>query len=279
MSPSPVPDGYVRGPIFYDGGAEDSVYNEYARYAFWNLAGGYGARIVVLTTNRGATEADYGYTAAFQALEAASVRLVVVGDRSAGYDKSVIHHIEHSTAVFLSGGHPLRWSTTIGGTPLATAIRRANACGKAVGAVGGSAAFLGNHMLVYDEQPLPRMAPGLGLTNRILVAAHFDGAQYGHLLQMAIASNPYVLGIGLSDQAAFIRRADTMIEVVGLASLYLVDGQAMTSTNVQSWKPGQAFVADGMRSLELQPDYRFDLETREVRSPEINLPMPVRSSL
>lgn len=279
MSPSPVPDGYVRGPIFYDGGAEDSVYNEYARYAFWNLAGGYGARIVVLTTNRGATQADYGYTAAFQALEAASVRLVVVGDRSSGFDQAIIHHIEHSTAVFLSGGHPLRWSTTIGGTPLATAIRRANASGKAAGAVGGSAAFLGNHMLVYDDQPLPRMAPGLGLTNRILVAAHFDASKYAHLLQMAIASNPYVLGIGLSDHAAFIRRADTMIEVVGLASLYLVDGQAMTSTNVQSWKPGQAFQADGMRSLELQPDYRFDLETRTIQPPEIVLPMPVRSSL
>ena len=279
MSPSPVPDGYVRGPIFYDGGAEDSVYNEYARYAFWNLAGGYGARIVVLTTNSGASEADYGYTAAFQALEAASVRLVVVGDRSAGFDQSVIHHIEHSTAVFLSGGHPLRWSTTIGGTPLATAIRRANACGKAVGGVGGSAAFLGNHMLVYDDQPLPRMAPGLGLSNRILVAAHFDMEKYSQLLQLAIASNPYVLGVGLVDQAAFIRRADTMIEVVGLANLHLVDGQQMTSTNIQSWRPGQVFEAGGMRVLELEPDYRYDLETHSVQPPELAMPMPVRSSL
>ena len=50
MSPSPVPDGYVRGPVFYDGGADHSVYNEYARNSFWNLAGGYGARILVLTT-------------------------------------------------------------------------------------------------------------------------------------------------------------------------------------------------------------------------------------
>lgn len=279
MSPSPVPDGYVRGPIFYDGGAEDSVYNEYARYVFWNLAGGYGARIIVLTTNRGATEADYGYTAAFQALEAASVRLMVVGDRSAGFDTAVIHQIEHSTAVFLSGGHPLRWSTTIGGTPLATAIRRANACGKAVGGVGGSAAFLGNHMLVYDDQTLPRMAPGLGLSNRILVAAHFDAGKYCHLLQMAIASNPYVLGVGLSDQAAFIRRADTMIEVVGLASLYLVDGQQMTTTNLQTWRPGQDFIADGMRTLELQPDFRYDLETHSVQPPELAMPMPNRSSL
>ena len=41
MSPSPVPEGYVRGPVFFDGGADHSVYNEVARGAFWNLAGGY----------------------------------------------------------------------------------------------------------------------------------------------------------------------------------------------------------------------------------------------
>lgn len=279
MSPSPVPDGYVRGPVFYDGGADDSVYNEYARYAFWNLAGGYGARIVVLTTNQGASLADYGYTAAFQALEAASVRLVVVADRSSGFDASLIHQIEHSTAVFLSGGHPLRWSTRIGGTALATAIRRANACGKAVGAVGGSAAFLGNHMLVYDDQPFPRMAPGLGLSNRILVAGHFDAAQHSQLLQMAIASNPYVVGIGLSDQAAFIRRADRMIEVVGLASLCVVDGHRLESTNLVGWSPGTDFEAAGLETLEVLPDYRYDLDERCVLPPELALPMPVRSSL
>lgn len=279
MSPSPVPDGYVRGPVFYDGGAEHSVYNEYARHAFWNLAGGYGARIVVLTTNQGVSQADYGYTAAFQALEAASVRLVVVGDRSVGFDASIIHLIEHSTAVFLSGGHPLRWSTRIGGTPLATAIRRANACGKAIGGVGGSAAFLGNHMLVYDDQPFPRMAPGLGLSNRILVAGHFDADKHGQLLQMAIASNPYVIGIGLSDQAAFIRRADMMIEVVGLATLTVVDGQQMTSTNLVSWQPGQVFEAVGMKTQEVAPDYRYDLDTRAILPPDLVLPMPVRSSL
>ena len=47
--------------------------------AFWNLAGGYGARIVVLTTNADVSQADYGYAAAFQALEAARVRLLGAG--------------------------------------------------------------------------------------------------------------------------------------------------------------------------------------------------------
>ncbi len=245
MCPSPVPDGYVRGPVFYDGGADNSVYNEYARNAFWNLAGGYGARIVVLTTS----------------------------------DPAVLHAIEQSTAVFLSGGHPLQWSTRIGGTPLATAIRRANACGKAVGAVGGSAAFLGNHMLVYrDDTPFPCMAPGLGLSNRMLVAGHFDPDQRGLLLRMAIAANPYMLGIGLPDQAAFIRRSDNLLEVVGLASVQIVDGSQVTGTNLLAWQPGLPFEAEGLRVVDLPPDHRYDQDSRRVLPPELAMPLPVRSS-
>jgi cyanophycinase len=280
MCPSPVPDGYVRGPVFYDGGADNSVYNEYARNSFWNLAGGYGARIVVLTTNADVSQADYGYAAAFQALEAARVRLLVLADRASGSDPAVLHAIEQSTAVFLSGGHPLQWSTRIGGTPLATAIRRANACGKAVGAVGGSAAFLGNHMLVYREDtPFPCMAPGLGLSNRMLVAGHFDPEQRGELLRMAIAANPYMLGIGLPDKAAFIRRSDNLLEVVGLASVQIVDGSQMTRTSLLTWQPGQPFEAEGLRLVDLPPDHRYDQDSHCVLPPELAMPLPVRSSL
>ena len=280
MSPSPVPDGYVRGPIFYDGGADNSVYNEYARNAFWNLAGGYGARIVVLTTNADASMADYGYAAAFQALEAARVRLIVLADRASGSEATVLSAIEQSTAVFLSGGHPLQWSTRIGGTRLATAIRRANACGKAVGGVGGSAAFLGSHMLVYrDDTGFPCMAPGLGLSNRMLIAGHFEPDQRGELLCKAIASNPYLLGVGLPDEAAFIWRADNLLEVVGLAVVQIVDGSQMVSTNLLVQRRGEPFRAEGLRVLELPPDHRYDPDSHRVLPPELAMPLPVRSSL
>ncbi|MFZ2488589.1 MAG: Type 1 glutamine amidotransferase-like domain-containing protein [Anaerolineae bacterium] len=279
MSPSPVPDGYVRGAVFYDGGADKSTHNDYARQAFWNLAGGYGARIVVLTTNADVSEADYGYAAAFQAMEAAKVQLLVLSDRSSGNDPAILRAIEHSTAVFLSGGHPLKWSTRIGGTPLATAIRRANATGKTVGGVGGSAAFLGNHMLVYREDThFPVMAPGLGLSNRILVAAHFDTAKHGELLRMAIASNPYLLGIGLPDKSAIIRRADVLLEVVGMSGVQIVDGSRMASTNMALWQPGMPFEAKGLVMLDLPRDYRYDPEAHRALPPEISLPMPTRSS-
>lgn len=278
MCPSPVPQGYVRGPIFFDGGADYSLYDDYARNAFWNLAGAYGARIVVLTANEDATDADYGYTAAFRKLESAHVQLAAVSSRSVGYDPTVLHAVQESTGIFLSGGHPLRWSTRIGGTPLATAIRRANAVGKAVGAVGGSAAFLANFMLVYGHD-YPRFAPGLGLSNRVVVAGHFDPALHGDLLRMAVASNPYLVGIGLPEAAAVIRRADYSLEVVGLAGVLIVDGQHMTSTNLPTWRPGTEFDAPGLRTIELPPEYRFHLETRQAIAPELRLPSADRNAL
>jgi cyanophycinase len=278
MCPSPVPEGYVRGPIFFDGGADFSLYDDYARNAFWNLAGGYGARIVVLTANENATDADYGYAAAYRKLESTSVQLIVVGSRGVGHDPAVLHVIQESTGIFLSGGHPLRWSTRIGGTPLATAIRRANAVGKAVGAVGGSAAFLGNHVLVYGHDH-PCLAPGLGLTNRIVVAGHFDPQQHGDLLRMAIASNPYLVGIGLSAAAAVVRRADSLLEAVGLAEVLVVEGNEMTSTNLADWQPGRLFEAPGLRSVPLPPEHLFDLERRAVVAPAKTLPRMGRYNL
>ncbi|MCS6843900.1 MAG: hypothetical protein NZ528_06185 [Caldilineales bacterium] len=267
MSPSPVPAGYVRGPIFFDGGADYSVYDDYARNAFWNLAGAYGARIVVLTANETATDADYGFTAAFRKLEAASAQLIVVDSRRVGHDPAVLRAVQDSTGIFLSGGHPLRWSTRIGGTPLATAIRRANAVGKAVGGVGGSAAFLCNHVLVYGHGQ-PCMVPGLGLSNRITVAGHYRRDEHEELLRMAIASNPYLIGVGLSEEAAVVRRADALLEGVGLADAVIVDGSEMEHTNLADRRPGEPFEAPGLRTLSLPVEHCYDLETRTLRTPD-----------
>ena len=83
----------------------------------------------------------------------------------------------------------------------------------------------------------------------------------------------------MPDRAACIRRADGMLEVMGLAGITVVDGSAITSSNVLDWRAGLPFVADGLRTLELAPEYRYDLESRQVLPPELALPMPVRSSL
>jgi cyanophycinase len=132
--------------------------------------------------------------------------------------------------------------------------------------------------LVYGHS-YPYLAPGLGLSNRIVVAGHFQTELHANLLRMAVASNPYLIGIGLPDAGAVIRRADTTLEVVGLADVVVVDGQEMSTTNLAEWQPGQPFEAPGLRTLTVPTAHRFDLETRQVLPPEVDLPPPLRYAL
>jgi len=76
-----------------------------------------------------------------------------------------------------------------------------------------------------------------------------------------------------------IRRSDNLLEVVGLASVQIVDGSQMTRTSLLTWQPGQPFEAEGLRLVDLPPDHRYDQDSHCVLPPELAMPLPVRSSL
>src|SRR2546422_421008 len=85
----------------------------------------------------------------------------------------------------------------IGGTAAAKKLRLMNAAGVHVAGTSAGAAFLSEHMIAYgDEGAAPRagmvsLAPGLGLTNRIVVDQHFrERDRLGRLLA-ALALNPF----------------------------------------------------------------------------------------
>ena len=48
-----------------------------------------------------------------------------------------LEELSSATGVFFTGGNQLRISTTLGGTPVATMVRRLNAAGIPVGGMGG----------------------------------------------------------------------------------------------------------------------------------------------
>jgi cyanophycinase len=101
----------------------------------------------------------------------------------------------------------------LGGTTAAKAIRVMNERGVHVAGTSAGAAFLSEHMIAYgDEGSTPHagmvtMAPGLGLTNRIVIDQHFRQRDRLGRLLTALAYNPFAVGIGLDeDTAASSRR-------------------------------------------------------------------------
>jgi cyanophycinase len=176
--------------------------------------------------------------------------------------------LDGAAGVFLTGGAQLRLSTILGGTAFAQALRRANAAGVHVAGTSAGAAFLSEHMIAYGgEGPTPlagqaTLAPGLGLTNRVVIDQHFrQRDRIGRLLS-AVAYNPFVIGLGLDEDTAAVLDADNTLEVVGSGAITVVDAGALEHS-AMAWTPqGRPVEMIGVRLHVLTPGARFDLGTR-----------------
>ena len=88
---------------------------------------------------------------------------------------------------------------------------------------------MSEHMIAFGgEGLLPRaglvtMAPGLGLTNQVVVDHHFaERARLGRLMT-ALSFNPFAIGLGLDEDTAAFIGPDDVLNVVGSGSVTLVD--------------------------------------------------------
>lgn len=271
MSPSRVPDNGARGYIVPIGGRiGDSDILEY----FATLCGGPRASIVIIPTASSDPDTGAYYEQAFKALGARRSVALSIDSRSDCEREDVLAAIEQADGVFLTGGTQLKLSTTLGGTSVARALRRRNAAGQHVAGTSAGAAFLSEHMIAFgDEGPTPRqgmvtLAPGLGLTNRIVVDQHFRQRDRLGRLLMALSLNPFAIGVGLDeDAAAFIGPDDTM-EIHGGGAITLVDPSHVEYSSADHTAPGEPVSLIGMRLHILTHGATYNLHTREAAAPE-----------
>jgi cyanophycinase len=178
--------------------------------------------------------------------------------------------------VFLTGGNQLRLSTMIGGTEVAKALRRRNAEGMHVAGTSAGAAFLCEHMIAFGKEGAsPRakivtLAPGLGLTNRIIIDQHFrQRDRLGRLLS-ALAYNPFAIGIGLDENTAGFIGPDETLEVVGGGALTIVDSSELQFSSMARVRKNDTVCLIGLRLHILDHGSTFNLHTRvAAAAPEI----------
>ena len=276
MSPSPVEKGNTRGWICPIGGAEDKVGDEVILRRLVELAGGRRARIAVIPTASELSDTGSRYEKLFRELQAGDVEVLPFESRSACEDAGALHALDQATAVFLTGGSQMRLSSTLGGTPVATQLRRMNARGVHVAGTSAGAAFTSEHMIAYgDEGTTPRagmvsLAPGLGLTNRIIVDQHFRQRDRIGRLLTALAFNPFAVGVGLDEDAAAFIGPDETLEVVGSGAVTIVDPKKLEFSSIDGAKRGEPICITGVTLHILIHGAAFQLSTREARAPRMS---------
>src|SRR5262249_57732299 len=123
--------------------------------------------------------------------------------------------------------------TLLGGTPLAQAIRRAHRAGALVAGTSAGASVVCDHMIAQGKKGYaPRrtsvtLAPGLGLTKRLVVDQHFAQRHRIGRLFAAVALNPVLIGVGIDEDTANSLQPDNTTRVVGRGPLTIGDGRAV----------------------------------------------------
>jgi cyanophycinase len=269
MAPSPGNDTSERGCIVPIGGAEEKMRDADILSRFVSICGGRDARIAVIPTASELSDTGSRYRRLFRKMGAGETRVLDYNSRRDCENARDIEYLGEASGAFLTGGNQLRLSTTLGGTKVAQTLRRRNADGMHVAGTSAGAAFIPEHMIAGGREgstPSPNMvtlAPGLGLSNRIIVDQHFrERDRLGRLLT-ALAYNPFAIGIGLDeDTAAFIDSKDRL-EVVGSGGISIVDPSNLEFSSMDSSHRDEPVSLIGIKMHILVAGGRFDLTTRK----------------
>ncbi len=258
-----------RGMLMAIGGAEDKVKERHILRAFLKFAGQSAAQIAVIpAASLQAKRTGALYEALFQSLGAAAVAVIHIDERNDAQDPGRIAVLNQASAIFLTGGNQLRLATLLGGTLFAHTLRNCNAGGVVVAGTSAGASILGQHMIAFGrlgEWPTQRMAqlsPGLGLTNRVIIDQHFQQRGRTGRLMVAVAHNPYLVGLGIDEDTAIILDAYNLIEVVGRGSVVVVDGAGMSYTNLDQAKRYDPIAVTDMRVHVLTNGFGYNLIQR-----------------
>jgi cyanophycinase len=266
--PSKVLEGGTRGWIVPIGGAENKENDRRVLARFVAVSGGAAADIVVIPTASRLHETGPRYETLFRELGAARVSVMDFDTRRDCREPNRLSRLEEASGIFFTGGNQLRLTTLLGGTPVATMIRKRNAAGVTVGGTSAGASILSEHMIAFGDEGSSvisgsvRLAPGLGLTNRFVIDQHFRQRDRLGRLITALAYNPFAVGIGLDEDTAVFIGPDDTLEVEGSGGVTIVDAADTTFSSMDSASEGQPVCMLGLQVHILVAGATFNLRTR-----------------
>jgi cyanophycinase len=273
MSPSPDHPDLPRGFIIPIGGAEDKIADRVILRRFVELCGGDHAKIAIIPTASELASTGGRYEEVFGDLGVGAAKSLPYQTRQDADREDWMEFLQAADGVFITGGNQLRLSTILGGTAVAQAMRRGNARGVHIAGTSAGAAFVSEHMIAGGKGgSTPRagqvtLAPGLGLTNRIIVDQHFRQRDRLGRVLAAIAYNPFAIGMGFDENTAGFIGPDNVMEVAGEGGITIIDVSQLQHSGMATAEPNQPVNLIGVRLHVLTPGSRYDMERRVAYPP------------
>ena len=274
MSPSPHNGDQVRGFVIPIGGAEERTGSMRVLKRFVKLCGGRRARIVIIPTASSLADTGDRYIEIFSKIGVSDAVSLPIAERADADREAYIEQLENATGIFITGGNQLRLSTILGGTRVAQKVRRLNAAGIHVAGTSAGAAIMPEHMIAGGSMGLsPRadgvnLAPGLGLTNAIIIDQHFSQRDRLGRLLTSVSYNPFLMGVGIDEDTALFIGPDQVCEVEGSGSVTIIDPEHLSYSSMDRAKPNESLSLHDLKLHILSRGCRFDMQERKPYPPK-----------
>ncbi len=269
MPPAKSIEDTQRGYVIPIGGAEEKTADAEILERFCSLSGSENASIVIIPTASMLEDTGERYERIFKDLGVKKAVSIPIDGRGDAKRTDYVEALENATGVFITGGNQLRLSTILGGTPVARTLRRINAEGVHIAGTSAGAAIMPEHMIAGGESGTKTptedgviLAPGLGLTNRLIIDQHFTQRNRLGRLLTALSFNPFAIGIGLDEDTAAFIGPDRVFEVVGSGVVTVVDPSDLQYSSMGSVRSGEAVSLFGLGLHILAKGTRYDTTTR-----------------
>jgi cyanophycinase len=273
MCPAPVSPEIDRGFIIPIGGGEDKIKEMQIHRKFLEISGGAEADIVVIPTASRLESTGPDYNEIFRDLGAGRVEFLPIEHREDCEKLAYVEMLKRATGIFMTGGNQLRLSTILGGTLVAQTIRRRNAAGIPVAGTSAGASIMSEHMISGGESNAApsgggvSLAPGLGLTNAVIIDQHFTQRNRLGRLLTATSHNPFLIGLGIDEDTAAFIGPDDMLEVVGSGTVTVVDAGNLSYSSMWQVGRGDALSLLGLRVDVMSEGCTYDLTKRQAYPP------------
>ena len=257
-----------RGFIIPIGGAEEKVRGPAILKRFVNLCGDDEATIVIIPTASKDPETADRYVRLFEELGCGTTIVLPLAERRECDSQEALEVLSRADGVFLTGGNQLRLSTTIGGTKVASMLRRRNQDGLHIAGTSAGAAIMSEHMIAFGQEgPTPHadmvtLAPGLGLTRRLIIDQHFRQRDRIGRLLTAVSYNPNSIGLGLDEDTAAFLGPHEVLEVAGSGAITIIDPAGVEYSSMDSTHQHEPVSIIGVRLHVLVEGGTFDLRSR-----------------
>lgn len=275
MCPAPITKNNERGFIIPIGGGEDRENEMRIHRKFVELSGAENAKIVIVPTASQLDNIGPAYETIFRSLGVKKVGFLPINTREDCDNPKYATILDNATGIFMTGGNQLRLSTILGGTLVAQKIRRRNAAGVVVAGTSAGASIMSEHMVASgNDNASPTrdgisLAPGMGLTNAVIIDQHFTQRNRLGRLLSASSYNPFLIGLGIDEDTAAFIGPDNVIEVVGSGTITVVNADSISYSSMWQAKGDDALSLLGLKIDVMGEGCRYDLTTRQAYPPGV----------